>query len=182
MDKKELRKEIQNRAAALTDEYVKGASRAICERLFALYEFKAAKSLFVYLSAGKEPETDEIIEKARALKKEVFVPVCTGPGVMRAAALSGAQFEINKYGIREPVFWEREAAPGELDLIIVPCVSASKDKKRLGHGGGYYDRFLKESPAFSACLCFDALLSDGIPEEPHDLRPDCVITEKETYL
>ncbi|MBQ7624994.1 MAG: 5-formyltetrahydrofolate cyclo-ligase, partial [Clostridia bacterium] len=171
MDKKELRKIIKNKAGALKREYVISASRAICERLFALRKFAAAKSLFVYLSAGKEVQTDEIIEEARASGKEIFVPVCVAPGVMRAVSLSGARLELNKYGIREPVSWEREAAPGDLDLIIVPCVSASKDKRRLGHGGGYYDRFLKESLAFSACLCFDKLLSDDIPEEPHDLRP-----------
>ncbi len=62
--------------------------------------------------------------------------------------------------------------PEAADLIIVPGVAFTKDGKRLGYGGGYYDRYLP--------LCRQArLVSTAFPEQmqdalPHDIH-DCTI-------
>ena len=181
MDKKELRAQIKKKAGSLSPEYISCASESISEKLFSLHEFSAAKKLFIYLSADKEPRTDKIIREALRLNKEVFVPVCK-EGEMRAVSLSGTRLSVNRFGIREPLSWTKEALPCEIDFTVVPCVAASKDKKRLGHGGGYYDRFLSLFDGFSACLCFEELLCGDIPTLSHDISPDCIITEKEIFI
>ena len=68
-------------------------------------------------------------------------------------------------------------APEELDLILLPCVSASRSGERLGYGGGFYDRYLPKTKAFRALLIRERLLSDDIPREAHDQPVDAVITE-----
>ncbi|MCS6893162.1 MAG: hypothetical protein NZO16_01110, partial [Deltaproteobacteria bacterium] len=55
---------------------------------------------------------------------------------------------------------------------------------RLGRGGGYYDRFLKEfvtNPlTLKVGLGFSFLVFDTIPTESWDTKVDCVITDKFT--
>ena len=52
--------------------------------------------------------------------------------------------------------------------------------RRLGRGGGYYDRFLARLRRGTALLgiAFDRQIVDAVPTEPHDVPVDCVITER----
>jgi 5-formyltetrahydrofolate cyclo-ligase len=84
-------------------------------------------------------------------------------------------------GIPEPRTVTDTADADDLDLIIVPCVTASPDGERLGHGAGYYDHFLKRTNTPKVCLCFDALLSNDIPMAEFDVYMDFVVTENGIY-
>jgi 5-formyltetrahydrofolate cyclo-ligase len=64
------------------------------------------------------------------------------------------------------------------DLVLVPCVSATRHGARLGRGAGCYDRYLARHPGTGICLCFEPLLSDALPEGPWDIRIPLVLTEK----
>ena len=68
-----------------------------------------------------------------------------------------------------------------IELAVVPCVCATPDGRRLGHGAGYYDRFLRAHPMPCLCLCFHALLLDDLPTGPTDFPMDAVITEEGTF-
>jgi len=81
------------------------------------------------------------------------------------------------FGIPEPEPYGFPQEPGEADLFIVPAVALGRDGKRLGHGGGYYDRYLASSAAFKAGICFDALLFDRLPFDEYDIPVDMIITE-----
>jgi 5-formyltetrahydrofolate cyclo-ligase len=87
---------------------------------------------------------------------------------------------------------------GELDLVIVPGLAFDRQCWRLGHGKGYYDRFLASMqdrhghmPATGktdvtvnlrqhnavALALDDQIMGDGeIPHEEHDIRPQCLAT------
>lgn len=51
----------------------------------------------------------------------------------------------NKWGINEPEFG-RIIPPEEIDLIFLPLITFDQHGHRLGYGGGFYDRYLKNSP------------------------------------
>ena len=68
--------------------------------------------------------------------------------------------------------------PPEPDLILVPCVAAAPNGVRLGHGAGYYDRFLAEHPAQTVCLCFRRLLRADLPADVTDILTDMVLTDE----
>lgn len=58
------------------------------------------------------------------------------------------------------------------DLIIVPGVGFSPRGERLGHGKGFYDRLLAETPATKVGICFDLQLFDRIATQTHDIPMD----------
>ncbi|WP_455955422.1 5-formyltetrahydrofolate cyclo-ligase [Actinomyces sp.] len=78
----------------------------------------------------------------------------------------------------------RSDALAGADLILVPALAASEDGRRLGQGGGWYDRTLPDrtpSAPIVAVVFDDEVLADGrIPREPHDVPIDAIITPTRT--
>ncbi len=169
--KKALRKTIRARVNALSDTYRAAASDAIQRAVLGSDEYKAAGSVFAYVAVPTEPDTRRVIERALSDGKRVYVPKCVSKTEMLAVRIrTMTDLAPGAYGIPEPVDCSETAAPNEIDLILVPCVSASRDGKRLGHGAGYYDRFLAESGAKTLCLCFREALCDDVPTDENDVR------------
>lgn len=173
MTKKELRACI--RSIPLTDGYKRTADPAITETVLGSDAFRSARSVFVYLSSDREPDTSEIIKSALSCGKQVFVPLCR-EGTMYAALISDKTvFCENGFGIKEPCSGFAVAG-ADPDLCIIPCMAASEDGKRLGHGGGYYDKYLAGRDTIKMCLCFRCFLSDDIPTEKNDIIMDAVVS------
>ncbi len=177
MTKKEMRALFREKAAALSGEYKKEASMKIQEIFLNSEEFLSAESVFVYISSDNEPSTVEIIKEALALGKRVYVPKCIKKGIMEAVRLTRETVLVEGYmGLKEPEF-SKETARDNIDVSVIPCMSCSADGKRLGHGGGFYDRFLFFHETKKICLCFGKMLSLDIETEAHDVQMDIVITE-----
>nr|AHF24747.1 5-formyltetrahydrofolate cyclo-ligase [uncultured bacterium Contig12] len=177
--KKLLRREMIQRMRNLPESYVQEAGRRIQEQVLSMPAFQNAGSVFVYVSIGREPPTGGILQQALASGKSVYVPKCQGQGIMEAARIRSAEdLKPGVLGIPEPVDWSETCGPEELDLMIVPCVCAGRDGKRLGHGAGYYDRFLAGHAEKAVCLCYARLLEESIPTEETDVRIPVILTEE----
>ena len=87
------------------------------------------------------------------------------------------EVEPGLMGIPAPKMPERTDGIPAADLILVPCVAASPGGIRLGHGAGYYDRFLAGQSGKTVCLCFRALLRPDLPAEDTDIPVDLVVTD-----
>lgn len=181
--KKRKRAKAARTAAVLTDAYRTEADERILHAVLESEVYKEAQTLFCYVAVNQEPATAPIIEAALKDGKQVAVPRCLGKGVMEAVLIRGAEdlSEKGAFGIPEPAQGLPVLPPEELDLLIVPCVACTRDGARLGHGMGYYDRFMEQASGTSAVLCYEALLEERLPEEPHDRRPDLVISETAVY-
>ena len=85
----------------------------------------------------------------------------------------------NKYGILEPNQHASEFSIDKIDALIVPGLAFTLDGKRLGYGGGYYDKLLsnKAFKAFSIGFCFSFQIKKDLPTESHDKKVDYVITD-----
>ncbi len=182
MQKKLLRNEIKTKSEALSTEYKKASSAQICSRVLSSASFRNAESIFVYVSTDNEPDTREIIEKALSRGKAVYVPKCIKKGVMLPVRITrGTKFISGYMGIKEPEKYDEEIEIKEIDLSVIPCISASLSGERLGHGAGFYDIFLKKVKTEKMCLCFHKLISDIIPTDENDIPMDCIITERGTF-
>jgi len=114
-----------------------------------------------------EVSTRRIVEDALRKGKEVFVPYLYKEALNDGSAVSDVMdmvsinsetdynsLPVDKWGIPTPdpasvsgricslSANSQGSSPGNLDMIVVPGVAFDLDRKRLGHGKGFYDLFL----------------------------------------
>ena len=177
-EKQRLRGEVRQAAAALPQDYRSEASRKITEQVLALEAYRNARVVMAYVSLPGEPDTHEILADAHRAGKAVLLPRCVSPERMEAQLFTGWEDLLpGSRGIPEPRIRKADGETPEPDLILVPCITASSDGKRLGHGAGYYDRFLAGKTTETVCLCFRQLIREEIPTGPLDQRMSRVITD-----
>jgi len=180
MGKNELRAEIRARTAALDSAYLQESNTGILRNLIALPDFIAAKRIFTYLSVGREADTRAIIAYCAEQGKQTALPTDCQAGKMNFALLDRPLSELrpDKFNIPVPGADALRLRPEAGDLILVPALCYDEELFRLGHGGGYYDRYLLDCPAFPVGLCREALVVPRVPRNGFDLPVRCLVTEK----
>ena len=165
-------------------------SEAIAELVFKAPFYEEARSVFCFVSVEGEVDTARIIRKALEDGKQACVPRTAPGGQMDAVpitleAFSRAQAEWPRhYGIPEPPASFPRTDPQGLSLVFAPSLAVDTEGYRLGHGGGYYDRFAaqcktsKTRPLFVAIQFADLLVTTQLPREPHDMPVDFIVTEE----
>lgn len=160
----------------------KNADKLIFHNLITTTEYIEAETVFCYVGTEEEIDTSFLLKHILACGKKLGVPRCIGKGIMEARRIDDfGQLRTGMYGIQEPVERCPVILPGDIDLAIVPCLTCSRDGRRLGYGGGYYDRYLREAYCRKIVLCREKMLEEKIPAEEWDLTMDIVITEKGIY-
>ena len=130
--KKALRRKLRERAGTLDPAERLRADEAIRDAIQGSEAWQSAGAVFAYVSMWAEPDTRMLIEAALREGKTVFVPRCYPGRVMKAVRIDSLDaLRPGTLGIPEPVDDSVCAAPGELALALVPCVSASRDGRRL---------------------------------------------------
>jgi 5-formyltetrahydrofolate cyclo-ligase len=193
-EKEQLRKEIRARLNATSEEYRSGASASIALNVLTMPEVRDAKTILAYCSVGKEPATLALISKLLEDGKRVCLPLCVDRDEegRRTGIVDAMEARVIKsfddlvpgaYGIPEPSADTEMMLPEYVDLIILPCISCDRQCNRIGHGAGYYDKYLSKvrSDCFTLAMCYEEILADEIPTEPHDRPVDAVVTEKQIY-
>ena len=88
---------------------------------------------------------------------------------------------MTSFGAGEPVDGE-VIDPSEIDVVVTPAVAFDRSGRRVGYGGGFYDRFLPKTRPDSTRvgIGFDVqLVDDDLPNGHFDLRVDAVVTDAE---
>ena len=179
MNKKEVREKMLEILTALPEKDRKVQDESIMEKLGKIAELNDAKCVFAYIGTDHEIRTEKIIEAMLSEGKTVCVPLCYGKGQMDAIRIeSVSDLSPGRYGIPEPSENGEKVNPSDIDAIIVPGVAFDEKGKRLGRGGGYYDRFMeKTGNAVKIALCREINLLEAVPCEEHDRSVDIVLTE-----
>lgn len=188
--KKKLRSVYLEKRNQMVPEKRAAASKKIREWVFANKRFKAATTVFVYVSYKSEVETKEIIQGALRLGKRVAVPKVHGTEMFFYEIQSWEELFPGYQGILEPQITGREpVVPAESDVLLVPGAVFDRKGGRIGYGGGYYDRYLEKMfAAYGYCpyllaLAFACQISPkNIPEEVHDKKMDCILTERRVIM
>lgn len=176
MTKNEIRKSFLLKRDALKNRYEK--SSTICTKVINSDVFKNSRCVFVYLSYKSEVNTFEIVRKCFNEGKRVCVPYTDGDGIMYAVEIESLDGLVkNKWGIFEPKTCEKKADKSQVDLCIAPGSVFDRQLNRIGYGKGYYDRFLKGANAFKMALAFECQIAEELPNEPFDIKMDCIVTE-----
>ena len=196
MTKPELRLAMKQTLRNLSDRA--GRSVAVWQNLERLEAFRQAslsqRTVAVYVNLHGELEGE--VETARFFERitgPIAVPYCEKGQLELFRLKTLDELVPQTLGILEPRL-ELRAEPGrrvspeELALVLTPGLAFDRGGRRLGRGGGYYDRFFaridseREKPVPKFALAFDCQILDQIPVEPHDIRLDGIITESEMIL
>ena len=90
----------------------------------------------------------------------------------------GDPLDRDIFGALAPLATQPEVAP---DLVIAPLLAFDRRGRRLGRGGGAFDRTLAElrarGPVFVLGLGWSSQEASEVPWEPHDQRLDAILTE-----
>jgi len=175
MDKREFRKILKDKLSAFSPKEREVADVAIASRLFASPLYQEAGSLFLYISMPEEADTHRIIARALSDGKAVYLPRVEGED-MRLVRYEGGAFAVGAYGLSEP---KGEASDPIVDLAVIPLLGFDRARGRLGRGKGFYDRFLASYHGRSLALAYAFQEIPSVPTEPHDCRPEGILTEKE---
>ncbi|PYZ94300.1 5-formyltetrahydrofolate cyclo-ligase [Salipaludibacillus keqinensis] len=180
MDKDALRKEWKRRLSSLSEEKRNEWLHQMYDKLFSHEYWTSSQIIGVTVSIGNEIDTRPIIEQAWKEGKVVAIPKCNPIN----KSLSFYQFndddqlESHYFGLKEPnPDLCEKIHVSDMDLLLVPGLVFDHSGYRVGHGGGYYDRFLsKENDLLTAALCFEMQLVENLPHERHDIPVGVIIT------
>ncbi|EEH96537.1 5-formyltetrahydrofolate cyclo-ligase [Clostridium tertium] len=179
-EKKVLRNKILEIRDSLNNNEKELMDNKIFNELINTDLYKRSINIFIYISFSNEINTRNIIEKAFKDKKNVFIPkVYKDDKLMKAIKLNSIdELKKNSMGILEPIDDSNYIEKENIDLIVVPGVVFDKECNRIGYGGGYYDRYLKDikSKENKIALAYDLQIVDKIESEVHDIKVDYIIT------
>ena len=179
--KRFLRKRCLAARRALTPEQRAEKSHTICEKLKALSEVQQSTCIFSYLAAPDEVNLREFNAWAVSAGKKVCYPVSSPSGTMDAYIPENPEaIEQGPFGIWAPIVEKsQKVSPEEIELIIAPCVGFDAAGNRLGHGAGYYDRYLKQAAgAQTVLVAFEAQRLPKCPVDSNDVAVQKIVTEK----
>jgi 5-formyltetrahydrofolate cyclo-ligase len=176
--KDRIRKEIHAKRNQLDCQWLENASSAIVTRFQTLEVFQTSEIIALYKAIAGEVSLESLFSKAWKSGKRTGIPVFNENTRLyeMAEITADTKFRTGRYGIQEPVS-PALLKISEIDLMAVPAVAFDISGKRLGRGGGYYDRMLDSFQGFSLGVAFDFQIRPEIPSESHDQPVDAVLTE-----
>lgn len=183
--KDEARRRMRALRRALSPEERERASRSICAKLChddaiidAASPLAAGGAVAVYLASPDEIDLSDFIREMLNRGVAVVSPRWNGEAyeLARLKGLSEGDLRRGPMNILEPA--EAEIVkPSEVAAWIVPGLAFTRDGRRLGYGGGWYDRLMANAKGFKIGVAHDFQIVENLPQEPHDIQLIRIVTE-----
>ena len=186
MDKLTLRRKIKTILNAKSRTSIIEDSKEIQNRIKQLSCVLNARTIFAYLPIKNEVDLGLLLGEWISDSRIVCVPIVNWteqtmkPGLL--TEINDTSIELTQHGVHEPVI--KKLVPRDaIDLILVPGLAFDRGGRRLGRGGGFYDRFLQlVKPKLVFGVAFDEQVVDSVPVEGHDAIMTSVITPTRTIF
>jgi 5-formyltetrahydrofolate cyclo-ligase len=179
LQKQALRLDLRRVLRTIPPEIRTAASQQAWRILEAQAVWQQARAVFLFWPLDNELDSRPLIESALRQRKRVALPrFNAATGAYEAARVNDLETDLSpgRLGILEP----REACPAadliRLDFTLVPGLGFGLDGRRLGRGKGFYDRMLARVSGWKCGAALDEQIVEGIPQEPHDVCVDCLLT------
>ena len=183
MDKRGWRRVLAERRRRVDPRLREEWGRRMADHFWSVPELVTALRVMLYAAVEPEAPTAALAERLWAAGRTVCFPrlIPHRPGEMEVVPAAGWHDLVPGpfRGIPQPADALPPIDPGTLDALVVPGLGFDRAGRRLGQGGGYYDRLLARLPArvVRAGWAYSVQLVDALPHEPHDQGVDLLITE-----
>jgi 5-formyltetrahydrofolate cyclo-ligase len=180
-EKAALRAAMLDRRNAIRARGAK-ASRRVAENFVAGIEIVPEASVSGYLAINGEIDVGPLLTDLGARGHALALPVVTTPRSPLAfrAWVDGVPLEDGPFGTRHPAATAADVVP---DVLLMPLLAFDRSGRRLGYGGGYYDRTLaalrKEKTVLAVGVAFCEQEVSGVPCDEEDQPLDWVITDRD---
>ena len=178
-EKNSLRDLYRRRREALTMSERAVRDAAVCRAIAAASSYRHAAVILGYAPRGTEIDIAPLLQRALTEGKRVALPRSRRGGEMAFHYISSLDSLVTGlYGISEPP----EDAPlyegAPASLCLVPAFSFDREGYRIGYGGGYYDRFLREYAGTAIGVVYHDFLTDHLPRGRYDLPVAALVTDR----
>jgi len=180
-DKRAVRRRVLELRDATDPADRARAAVDVTKRVLALPEVEAASTVLAFSSFGSELPMLPVIEALVARGIRVGLPVITGTQIEARTWQPGEPTTPTSFGALEPDDG-RSIEPSSIDVILTPAVAVDRTGRRVGYGGGFYDRFLprtRDDAARVAVVLTEQLVDEELPAGSFDLRVDVIVTPDE---
>ncbi len=155
------------------------ATARIVDHVLSLPEVERASTVMAFWSFGSEPDTAPLMVALDSRGVRVALPRIVGEAIEACAYAPGDAVSETSFGASEPATGE-SLDPTAIDVVVTPAVAFDRSGRRVGYGGGFYDRFFPRTrPDTSRVgIGFDLQLVDQeLPSGHFDLGLDAIVTE-----
>ena len=170
MDKQALRTFAKNKRKELD---IQSISSILAEALIKTNEYKSAINIMLFYPLKEEINLLSLLNDKT---KKFYLPKIDGNDLLCCPYdCEKDKLCISCFKTKEP---ETEAQNKTLiDLTVIPALGCDRNHYRLGYGGGFYDRFLKDFRGNKIVCLPSQLIFDSVYPEEHDIPVDLIITE-----
>ena len=188
---REAKQALRARLSAWRDALAPGEraarSAAIAARMLAHPSWAAARRVLLTAPYRSEWDARAVIDDALATGREVSLPrVDARRRMLEPVRIvdPGRDLVPGFHGIPEPAAHCALAEVASIEWVLVPGIAFDRDGRRLGYGGGYYDRLLPRLSAdcWRVAGAFAGQCVDRVPSAPHDARVDVLVTEDDVVV
>lgn len=185
----DLRQKLRATRRALTVEQQAQAGLGLAEVVLRQPWLAESRHIALYLSNDGEIDPAILISWLWEQGKHCYLPVLAGDTGKKLAFVAyqpETPLIKNKYNIPEPEYEEKLAIPPQdLDLVLMPLTGFDEGGRRLGMGGGFYDRTFEfihnvEKPILVG-LAHECQKVPEIPAEHWDIPMSGIATNKKFY-
>lgn len=155
------------------------ATARIVDHVLSLPEVDRASTVMAFWSFGSEPGTAPLVEALDSRGVLLALPRIVGGDMEAYPYAPGDAVTATSFGASEPSTGEA-LDPSAIDVVVTPAVAFDRSGRRVGYGGGFYDRFfLRTRPDTSRIgIGFDLqLVEEALPGGHFDLGLDAIVTE-----
>lgn len=179
--KETLRKTILAKRKFIDPQDIQDKSAQITKTLTRLPILKKAQTILAYVAKPEEADTTALIHWAQKKGKTIYTPITTPNTTLQWTRLPNPYTLKNgPFGIPIPTQLDIALPPPDAPIII-PCIAFAENGHRIGHGAGYYDRYLARHHGPKILIALEAQHTPNFHPDPHDIKMDTIVTESNTY-
>jgi 5-formyltetrahydrofolate cyclo-ligase len=138
-----------------------------------------SNAILGFLALKDELDLFRVLEAAWATGKIIALPRYVPERNAYCAAVTSPEkreFVKGAFGVLEPPADAPLIPLNRLDLVLVPGLAFDCQGRRLGRGRGFYDRLLAEVTGIKCGVALDEQIVEELPEEPHDIAMNFILT------